>query len=79
MNVFETIKKIISNQLGVAPEEIELKSHLKDDLNADPLSIGDLVTSIESEFKINVPQEEVINFQTVEDIVNYISDQLGTS
>ena len=74
MSVFDKLRKIISNNLGVPEEEILPGSHLQDDLNSDPLSISDLIISIEDNFKIKIPQEEISKFNTVEDITNYLID-----
>ena len=77
MIILENLKKIIANQLGVEAETITLDSHFLDDLNADPLGMADLVVSIEDEFKIKIPQEEVIKFNTVGDVVNFLTDNMA--
>ena len=77
MTTFEKIRQIIANQLGVAEEEIASESHLQEDLNADTLSIADLVVNLEGEFKIKIPQEETHKFITVGDLVSFVSDQIG--
>ena len=75
--LFGRLKKIISSQLGVDETEIALTSHLQEDLNADPISIADLIVRIEDEFNIKIPQGHLVNFLTVDDILNFISDQTG--
>lgn len=77
MNIEEKVKKIVSERLGVGEEEINLNSHLQDDLNSDPLGLADLVVSLEDEFSVNIPSEESMKFATVGDIVNYIADRSG--
>jgi len=79
MNVLEQVKELISEQFGVEKESVGESSHLQDDLNADPLSVADLVVSLEDKFNIKIPQEEIIKFNTVSDIVNYVEDQFGES
>lgn len=79
MNVLEQVKELISEQFGVEKNSVEESSHLQDDLNADPLSVADLVVSLEDKFNIKIPQEEIIRFNTVSDIVNYVEDQFGGS
>lgn len=74
ISVFDKLRKIISNNLGVPEEEIHSSSHLQDDLNADPLSISDLIISIEDNFDIKIPKEEIIKFNTVADIENFLLD-----
>lgn len=75
--ILSRLKKLISDHLGVDEDEITEESHLQGDLNADPLSIADLIVSMEKEFNISIPQETSIKFQTVGDILNFITDQTG--
>jgi len=74
---FGRLRKLISAQLGVEEAEITPASHLQEDLNADPLSIADLIVRIEEEFNLKIPKEQIAQFATVEDILNFISDQTG--
>ncbi|OGY22252.1 MAG: acyl carrier protein [Candidatus Woykebacteria bacterium GWB1_45_5] len=75
--IFSKVRNLISSQLGVEEAEITPKSHLQEDLNADPLSIADLIVSLETEFNIKIPKEQIGKFSTVEDILNFIFDQTG--
>lgn len=77
MTILDSLKKLIAEQLGVESDQITTDSHFQDDLNADPLSLADLVVSIEEEFKIKIPQEELIKFNTVGDIVNFLTDNMA--
>ena len=77
MNVEEKIYRVVSKYLGVAENEINNESHLKDDLNSDPLSLADLVISLEDEFKISIPPEDSHKFVKVGDIVDYVSESIG--
>lgn len=75
--IFSKLKKIVSDHLGVEESEITEDSHLKDDLNADPISIADLIVGIEKEFSIKIPQSQSADFKKVGDILGFISDQTG--
>lgn len=75
--IFSRLKKIVSDHLGVEESEITEDSHLKDDLNADPISIADLIVGIEKEFSIKIPQGQSADFKKVGDILGFISDQTG--
>ncbi len=77
MNVEEKVAKIVSKYLGVAENEINNEAHLKDDLNSDPLSLADLVVSLEDEFKIAIPAQDSQKFIKVGDIVEYVSESIG--
>ncbi len=77
MTVQEKIKEIVANHIGIPINEVENSSYLQDDLNSDPLTMADLVVSLEDEFKLEIPPEESMKFEKVEDIINYIADKIG--
>ena len=70
--VFEKIKKIIVDQLDVSEEKVKLSSNIQDDLGADSLDVVDLIMSLEDEFSVEIPDDQVENVKTVEDIVKFI-------
>ena len=70
--IFEKLKDIIAEQLSVEADEVNMDSNIQDDLGADSLDVVDLITTIEDEFDICIPDEAVEEIKTVGDIVNYI-------
>lgn len=70
--VFETIRSILCAQLEVEEDAVALESDIADDLGADSLDVVDLLMSLEDEFSIEIPDEEIENIKTVGDLVNYI-------
>lgn len=72
--VLDQIKKILIETMDIEEEKITLDAKLKDDLNLDSLDSVELIMSAEEEFGIEIPDEDVINFKTVNDIVNYIEE-----
>lgn len=72
--IFEKIKKLIADQLDVEEDTITEGSSITDDLGADSLDVVDLVMSIEDEFDVEIPEDQVENIKTVGDIVKYIED-----
>ena len=70
--IFEKLKDIIAEQLSVEADEVNLDSNIQDDLGADSLDVVDLITTIEDEFDLSIPDEAVEEIKTVNDIVNYI-------
>ena len=70
--IFEKLKDIIAEQLSVEADEVKLDANIQDDLGADSLDVVDLITTIEDEFDISIPDEAVEEIKTVGDIVNYI-------
>lgn len=72
--VFERVRTIMSNQLDVDEDRITMESDIAEDFDADSLDLVDLVMSLEDEFGIEMPDEQVENFRTVGDVVRYIED-----
>lgn len=72
--IFEKIRKILSEQLGVDEDSIQEDSLLAEDLGADSLDAIDIVMSVEDEFGLEVPDEVVESMSTVSDIVKFIED-----
>ena len=70
--MFEMIKEIIADKLSVDPESITLEASFIDDLNADSLDIVELIMALEDELEMEIPDEDVENFKTVGDVVNYV-------
>lgn len=70
--IFEKLKDIIVDQLGVEDETVTLEANIQEDLGADSLDTVDLITTIEDEFDISIPDEAVEGIKTVGDIVSYI-------
>ena len=77
--VFERVKKITVEQLGVEDKEVALASSFVDDLGADSLDLVELIMSLEEEFsdssqKIEIPDEDAEKILTVQDAVDYLRD-----
>ena len=70
--VRQRVQKIIRDQLGVGTEQVIPEANLLDDLGADSLDVVELAMTLEEEFSIEVPDEELEKIRTVQDIVNYI-------
>jgi len=70
--IFDKIKDIISDQLGIDADEISMDSSFVDDLGADSLDIVELIMALEGEFDMEIPDEEAEKIATVGDVVEYI-------
>ena len=73
MGVFDKVKSIVVDQLGVEEEEITLETSFAE-LNADSLDIVELIMALEEEFDLDIPDEEAEKIRTVGDAVNYIKE-----
>lgn len=72
--VFDKVKDIIVDQLGVDEDKVTMKASIAEDLGADSLDVVDLVMSLEEEFDMEIPDEAVEDIKTVGDVVKYIED-----
>lgn len=76
MDVFERVRDIVVEELGVEPEEVTNDASFLDDLGADSLDIVELIMAFEEEFDLEIPDEEAESISTVQDVVDYIEDHL---
>ena len=72
--VLEKVKTILSEQFDVEEDSITPETSISNDLGADSLDVVDLLMSIEDEFEVEVPDEEIENIKTVDDLVKYIEN-----
>ena len=75
--VFERVKKVIVEQLGVDEEQVVPSASFADDLGADSLDQIELIIALEEEFsnpvsKVEIPDEDAKKIITVQDAVDYI-------
>ena len=67
--VLEKVKAILAEQFDVEEDKITADTDLQEDLGADSLDVVDLLMSIEDEFEVEVPDEEIENIKTVGSLV----------
>ncbi|MFC2044231.1 acyl carrier protein [Chloroflexota bacterium] len=77
--IFEKVRKIIVEQLGVAENEVVLTASFVDDLGADSLDLVELIMSLEEEFssptqKVDIPDDDAEKIKTVQGAVDYLKD-----
>ncbi len=75
--VFERVKKIIIEQLGVTESTVTLEASFVDDLGADSLDIVELVMALEEEFDIEIPDSDAEKVVSVGDVVDYIKEHVA--
>lgn len=74
--VFEKIKEILAEQLDANAEEMTMETRIDEDLGADSLDVVELLMSIEDEFEVEIPDEEIENLKTIGDVVEYIQNNM---
>ena len=70
--VYERIKEILADQLDAAADSMSMDSDIAADLGADSLDVVELLMTIEDEFDVEIPDEEIENIKTIGDLVKYI-------
>ena len=74
--VFEKVKETIIEQLGVADTAVTTEASFIDDLGADSLDIVELIMALEEEFDLEIPDADAEKVVTVNDVVEYIKDNV---
>ena len=74
--IFENVKTVIVEQLGIDEASVRMDSSFLDDLGADSLDIVEFIMALEEEFGIEIPDEDVEKIVTVKDVVEYISENI---
>jgi acyl carrier protein len=74
--IFEKVKTVIVEQLGIDEESVKMDSSFLDDLGADSLDIVEFIMALEEEFGLEIPDEDVEKIVTVKDVVEYISENI---
>ena len=72
--VFELIREISCDHLDMEEDKVTIDYDIMEDFEADSLDVVDLVMSIEDEFGLEVPDDQIENFRTVGDVVRYIEE-----
>ena len=77
--IYERLKKIVVEQLGVEENEVVLTANFVDDLGADSLDLVELIMALEEEFstssqKVEIPDEDADKIVTVQDTIEYLKD-----
>ncbi len=72
--IFNKVKDIIVEQLGVTESAVTTEASFIDDLGADSLDIVELIMALEEEFDMEIPDADAEKIVTVNDVVEYIKN-----
>lgn len=75
--IFDKVKSIIVNQLGVSDDIVTEDATFIDDLSADSLDIVELIMNIEEEFDLEIPDQDAEKIVSVGDVVKYIKEAIS--
>ena len=70
--MFEKVRDMLAKQLNLKPEAITLESDVVKDLGSDSLDVVELLISLEDDYGISIPEDDIVNVKTVKDIVDMI-------
>ena len=73
---FDKVKEIIVDTLSCDPADVTLEASISEDLGADSLDAVELNMALEEAFGVSIPDEQISEFKTVSDIVNYLEEQV---
>lgn len=74
--MFEKVREMLAKQLNIKPEVIKPESDVVKDLGADSLDVVDMLMSLEDEFDVEIPDEEIERIRTVGELVAYIEENM---
>ncbi len=74
--IFDKVKEIIVEQLGVAENAVTMEASFIDDLGADSLDIVELIMALEEEFDLEIPDADAEKIVSVNDVVDYIKENV---
>ena len=72
--VLERVQTIVTDRLGVDPDQVTENAEFIGDLNADSLDLVEVIMAMEQEFDLEIKDEDAENIRTVGDAVNYINE-----
>ena len=73
--MLEKMKELIAEQLNADADSITLETRFKEDIEADSLDLFELIMSLEEEFGVEIPTEELETLATVGDVVDYLKNK----
>ncbi len=73
--MFEKIKELICELLSVDDSEVTMDASFKDDLGADSLDLFEMVSTLEEEYGLDIPTDDLTQINTVGDVIEYLKSQ----
>ena len=76
-SVYDRVRSIVAERLGVDEEKVTMDAEFIGDLNADSLDLVEVIMAMEQEFNLEIKDEDAENIRTVSDAVQYIQEHGG--
>ena len=77
MSLFDDVRAVIVEQLGVKPDEVKPTASFRDDFGADSLDAVEFIMALEEKFGIEIPDDDAEKMQTVDDAIKYIENKIN--
>ena len=77
--IFDRISNLIKEQLHNEKIEVTVKTNIQEDLGIDSIALMEFIITLEDEFNLNIPDEDVEDIQTMGELVDYLSRRLKRS
>ena len=77
--IFDRISNLINEQLHNEKIEVTVKTNIQEDLGIDSIALMEFIITLEDEFNLNIPDEDVEDIQTMGELVDYLSRRLKSS
>ena len=77
--IFDRISNLIKEQLHNEKIEVTVKTNIQEDLGIDSIALMEFIITLEDEFNLNIPDEDVEDIQTMGELVDYFSRRLKSS
>ena len=74
--MLETLKEIITMYADIDPDEINEDSSLRSDLGLNSLVLMNMIVEVEDHYDIEIPEEEIMNFDTIGDVIEYLENAI---
>ncbi|RHA22620.1 acyl carrier protein [Streptococcus mutans] len=74
--IFDRISNLIKEQLHNKKIEVTVKTNIQEDLGIDSIALMEFIITLEDEFNLNIPDEDVEDIQTMGELVDYLSRRL---
>jgi acyl carrier protein len=73
--MLDKLKELIADQLSVDADSVVPEARFKEDLEADSLDLFELITSLEDEYDVEIPSEDLESILTVQDVITYLENK----
>ena len=77
MSLFDDVRAVIVEQLGVKPDEVKPEASFRDDLGVDSLDVVEFIMALEEKFSIKIPDEDAQKMETVNDAIKYVENKMN--